>query len=90
MAAIITLSIPDADVDAMSASWAGRVKPLEDTDGVRIETAAEHLERAYRVYLANELKAARIAQAGRVVKAAKTDGELQAAMLAEHKLRHPA
>lgn len=85
----IILTIPDEDVDAMSAAWANRVPLLTDDKNVVTETAEEHLERAYDEYLDIELQAARVTVAREAVKTAKTDDELKDAMLVEHNLRHP-
>lgn len=83
----ITLTIPDGDVDGMSAQWQDRVERKANRAGTPLETTAEHVERAYQTYLANELHAARVVQAGKAVKAATNDADLGVALVAERKLR---
>lgn len=86
----ITLTIPAADVDALSAAWAGRHPLKTDAKDKVIETTTGHLTRTYQAELTGELVAARIVVATAAVKNATTDEELKDAMLVEHRLRHPA
>ena len=88
----IKLTILAPDVDSMSKQWESRVPRLTETDdeGVvtLLESAVEHLDRAYKLYLSYELKAAKMNIARDAVKNAKTDAARKVALLAKYKLEN--
>ena len=83
----VSLDIPDADVDAVSAQYQDRTPRFVAADGVPIESAAAHVARAISAWFAYEHLVARQRAADAVVAAASGDVALRDALLARSKIR---